>query len=131
MKRHLALAEPTRTVSRRRRPATIGMLAPPPSSRRALIGSLVGASLLACSCASFNTQEYAFARERWQLCESKVSGARLKQIERDGLTRFYYVDLAASQAMQQCLDETANRQSLRVLAPKPPRAIGHPLAAPD
>jgi hypothetical protein len=91
-----------------------------------LIASLLVVSTLGGGCVFFQTQAYDFAQERWQLCQSRIPDARLEEIAPDGLIRFSHPDPAASSEMRECLNETADRQALRVLAPKPPPAITLP-----
>jgi hypothetical protein len=120
--RHAAATGPTNTTSRTSRPAPLTVTGP----RRVLIASLLAASTLGGGCVFFQTQAYDFAQDRWQLCQSRIPDARLEEIEPDGLIRFSHPDPAASSRMQECLNETADRQALRVLAPKPPPAIALP-----
>ena len=102
---------------------------PPPISvptlLRALLASLVVSTLWG-GCVFFTTQAYDFAQERWQLCESRFPGTQLAEIAPDGLIRFSQPEPVAAAAMRQCLNDTADRQALRVLAPKPPPAIALP-----
>ena len=106
-----------------------GLDSPPPISvpapLRALLASLVVSTLWG-GCVFFTTQAYDFAQERWQLCERRFPGTQLEQIDPDGLIRFSQPEPVAAAGMRDCLNETADRQSLRVLAPPPPRAIALP-----
>ncbi len=87
------------------------------------------AAVLAGGCAFFKTQAYDFAQERWRFCQSRYPGTQLKQIDPDGLISFYSADTTATSGMRTCLSEVADRQALRVLAPKPPPPIASPLPA--
>jgi hypothetical protein len=87
---------------------------------------LLAVSILGGGCVFFKTQAYDFARERWEICQSAAPGAELLRIGRDGLIRFAHPDPAAAASLQGCLNETADRQALRVLAPKPPPAVAAP-----
>lgn len=96
---------------------------------RVLVAALALASALASGCAFFTTQAYDFAQERWRFCQSRFPGVQLERIDPDGLISFQYADTAAASGMQSCLSGAADRQALRVLAPKPPPAIASPLPA--
>jgi hypothetical protein len=122
-RRHLADAEPAPTVSK-------ASSAPPSAACpfvRPLIASLLAVSALGVGCVFFRTQAYDFAQERWAFCENKFPASQLQQIEPDGLIRFYDPDPATASGMRDCLNQTAERQSSRVLAaPKPPLAVVSP-----